>query len=81
MRDYWISFAAGIIPPAPPVIALVGLLSIAGEQVIPAVKRLIADHAVDATWIRSECVPHVFGSLPTRTTAIGSPATQQERLS
>ena len=53
MRPYLVSLAAGILvgivysllnvrSPAPPVIALVGLLGIlAGEQVVPLAKRLL----------------------------------------
>ena len=59
MRPYLVSLAAGILvgivygllnvrSPAPPVIALVGLLGIlAGEQAVPLVKRLLgAEHAL-----------------------------------
>ena len=54
MRPYIASFAAGVVvgiiyalvkvrSPAPPVIALVGLLGIlAGEQLVPIIQRLIS---------------------------------------
>ena len=52
--------------PAPPVIALIGLLGILlGEQAVPLVKRLMSGNAVTVSWFNSHCVPHVFGELPT----------------
>jgi XapX domain-containing protein len=55
----------GVRSPAPPVVALVGLFGILmGEQVVPLAKRLWAGHRVDVTWVKSDCVPHVFGELP-----------------
>jgi XapX domain-containing protein len=80
MRIYVVAFAAGALvgviyglidvrSPAPPVVALVGLLGIlAGEQVVPFAKRLIAREPVDIGWVKAECVPHVFGELPTKAT-------------
>ena len=76
MKMYVMSLGAGLLvgviygllnvrSPAPPVIALVGLLGIlAGEQVVPLVKRLISSESVSAAWVREQCVPHVFGQLP-----------------
>jgi XapX domain-containing protein len=59
----------GVRSPAPPVVALVGLFGILlGEQVVPLTKRLLAGHRIDVTWVRSDCVPHVFGELPTNRT-------------
>jgi XapX domain-containing protein len=53
--------------PAPPVVALVGLLGILiGEQVIPVAKQLIAGSRLAAAWQQSQCTPHVFGHLPGR---------------
>jgi len=55
----------GVRSPAPPVVALVGLVGILlGEQVVPLSKRLLAGHRVDVTWMKSNFVPHVFGELP-----------------
>ena len=77
MKPYLISLAAGLLvgivysllgvrSPAPPVIALVGLLGIlAGEQVVPVLKRLISHEPINVSWLRRECVPHVLGTLPT----------------
>jgi XapX domain-containing protein len=51
--------------PAPPVIALVGLLGILlGEQLPPLAKRLVSGKPVGAAWARAECIPHVLGPLP-----------------
>jgi XapX domain-containing protein len=78
MKMYLVALAVGVLvgiiyglldvrSPAPPVVALVGLLGIlAGEQVVPLAKRLIAGHPISAAWIKSDCVPHVFGPLPAR---------------
>jgi XapX domain-containing protein len=85
MRMYVVGLAVGVVvgiiygllevrSPAPPVVALVGLLGILiGEQVVPMAKRLIAGEPVNVGWVMTECVPHVFGELPTKSTA-GMPA-------
>jgi XapX domain-containing protein len=76
MRMYAVALAAGVLvgifygcigvrSPAPPMVALVGLFGILlGEQVVPLTKQLLAGHRVDMRWVRSDCVPHVFGELP-----------------
>jgi XapX domain-containing protein len=78
MRTYIAALAAGVLinviysllgirSPAPPVVALVGLLGVLlGEQALPAVKRVLARERLSVEWIESDCVPHVFGRLPTR---------------
>jgi xanthosine utilization system XapX-like protein len=51
--------------PAPPIVALVGLLGMLfGEQVIPVAKRLLHDGRIHLGWIQSECVPHLFAQMP-----------------
>jgi XapX domain-containing protein len=51
--------------PAPPVVALIGLLGILlGEQLVPLVKRLVSSEPVSTAWAREQCVPHVFGQPP-----------------
>jgi len=79
MKLYLVSLAAGILvgiiyallqvrSPAPPVVALIGLLGmLIGEQVVPPVKRLLAGEAVTVAWFRGECVPKITGapSAPT----------------
>ena len=77
MRMYAVALAAGMLvgiiyglldgSPAPPVVALVGLLGILlGEQVVPAVKRFLAREQVTIGWVKTDCVPHIFGELPTK---------------
>ena len=54
----------GVRSPAPPTIALVGLLGILlGEQVVPIAKRLTAGRPV-AEYLRTSCAEHVLGRLP-----------------
>ena len=76
MKPYLVSLGAGLLvgivyslldvrSPAPPVIALVGLLGIlAGEQVVPVAKRLLSSEPISASWLKRESTPHVIGSLP-----------------
>jgi XapX domain-containing protein len=78
MKLYLISLSVGILvgviyalldvrSPAPPVVALIGLLGIlVGEQVVPIAKRLIARESVSVSWLSSECGPHILGELPQR---------------
>jgi XapX domain-containing protein len=82
MRLYVLSLAAGVLvgiiygllnirSPAPPVVALVGLLGmLIGEQVVPMAKRLAAGHALHIGWFKSESIPHVFGHMPKASAAI-----------
>jgi XapX domain-containing protein len=77
MKSYLLSLGAGLLvgvvyslltvrSPAPPVIALIGLFGmLAGEQIVPLVKRIAAGESITKAWVKSECVPHVFGELPT----------------
>ncbi len=75
MLPYLISLAAGLLvgaiygfltvrSPAPPLIALVGLLGIlVGEQVVPLAKRAIAGQEV-TSFLRDHSARHMFGRLP-----------------
>ncbi|WP_294444032.1 DUF1427 family protein [uncultured Sphingomonas sp.] len=75
MRPYLISLAAGLFvgviygllkvrSPAPPAIALVGLLGILlGEQVVPLARSLFAPSR-QAQALRTSCTEHVLGRLP-----------------
>ena len=75
---YLISLGAGLLvgiiyslinvrSPAPPLVALVGLLGmLAGEQVIPVGKRLLSGSAFSIAWRESKCAAHIFGMLPGR---------------
>jgi XapX domain-containing protein len=75
MKVYLLSLGAGLLvgivysllnvrSPAPPVIALVGLLGIlVGEQIIPLAKTLLAREPAAISWIQ-QIKPHMFGHLP-----------------
>lgn len=76
MKAYLVTLGVGLLvgilysllsvrSPAPPVIALVGLLGIlAGEQIVPLVKRLASSQPITLGWLKAECAPHVLGDLP-----------------
>jgi XapX domain-containing protein len=76
MRIYLVSLGAGVLvgliysllgvrSPAPPLVALVGLLGIlVGEQVIPIGKQMLAGTSLAAAWKQSNCTGPVFGMLP-----------------
>jgi XapX domain-containing protein len=65
--------------PAPPAIALIGLLGmLIGEQVVPSVKRLMAGEAVTVSWLRSECVPKISGVEAKPTLAKAQSQQQQD---
>jgi len=73
---YLVSLGAGILAgvvyglinvrsPAPPAIALVGLLGmLIGEQVVPVAKRLIDGAPITRAWFASECQPRITGVAP-----------------
>ncbi|WHS33886.1 XapX domain-containing protein [Brucella sp. NM4] len=75
MKIYLLSLFAGILvgviysllnvrSPAPPMVALIGLLGIlAGEQIIPFAKSLIAKEPAVISWLH-QVKPHVFGHMP-----------------
>lgn len=53
----------GVVSPAPPAVALIGLLGIlAGEQLIPLLKALFGKEPVLQCWMR-QVRPHMFGKL------------------
>lgn len=78
MKTYLLSAGAGILvgviysllnvrSPAPPLVALIGLLGILiGEQVVPLSKQLISGSGLAAAWRQAKCAPHMFGMLPGR---------------
>ena len=80
MKLYLASLGAGILvgivysllqvrSPAPPLIALVGLLGILlGEQVIPVGKQLLAGEPIKIACTSKLTISHLFGSLPGRHT-------------
>jgi XapX domain-containing protein len=83
MKPYILSLAAGVLvgviysllhvrSPAPPLVALAGLLGIlGGEQVIPVAKQMLSGAGFHTAWQESKCNQHLFGSLP------GGPAPAQ----
>ena len=76
MKTYVVSLALGLLvgviyalfqvrSPAPPVIALVGLLGILlGEQIPPLVKQVFDRDAASTSWLHHQVKPHMFGELP-----------------
>lgn len=75
MKPYLISLGAGLLvgvayslmgvrSPAPPTIALLGLLGILlGEQALPIARRLMEGASV-IDYVRTGCAEHVLGRLP-----------------
>jgi XapX domain-containing protein len=76
MKPYIVSLAVGLLvgviyalfnvrSPAPPVIALVGLLGILlGEQIPPLLKHALRPEKTAQSWVQDQVKPHVFGLLP-----------------
>jgi XapX domain-containing protein len=76
MKPYLFSLAAGLLvgviyslvhvrSPAPPVVALVGLLGILiGEQIPPYVKQMMSKTPNASSFMGQQVKPHVFGELP-----------------
>lgn len=57
----------GVRSPAPPVVALIGLLGILlGEQIVPVGRQMIAGTSIRAAWQQTRCGQHVFGAMPGR---------------
>lgn len=81
MKVYLLSLAAGLLvgvvysllnvrSPAPPVVALVGLLGIlVGEQIMPVTKQLLRGTSISEAFQLSSCDSHIFGMLPGRRAA------------
>ena len=75
MKLYLMSLGAGLLvgivysllnvrSPAPPVIALVGLLGIlVGEQIVPFAKTLWSKEPAAISWLH-QIKPHMFGHMP-----------------
>jgi XapX domain-containing protein len=73
MKTYLISLAAGVLvgiiyglmhvrSPAPPTIALIGLLGmLVGEQLVPMASRLIKGEPITVNWFATECMPKITG--------------------
>jgi XapX domain-containing protein len=78
MKIYLVSLGAGVLvgviysllnvrSPAPPLVALVGLLGIlVGEQIMPVGKQLFAGSPLPGACRKAQCASHIFGMLPGR---------------
>ena len=76
MKVYLLSLGAGVLvgviyallsvrSPAPPVVALLGLLGmLIGEQAVPLAKRWMSGEPVTAAWFHQECTPRITGVEP-----------------
>lgn len=55
----------GVRSPAPPAVALLGLLGmLLGEQVVPIVRRVARGEPLTAAWFAAECAPKITGAPP-----------------
>ena len=80
MKIYLISLGVGVLvgliygllnvrSPAPPVVALIGLLGmLIGEQIVPVGTKLLAGSGIHVALRQSKCSSHIFGMLPGRQT-------------
>jgi XapX domain-containing protein len=78
MKIYLVSLGAGVLvgviysllnvrSPAPPLVALIGLLGIlVGEQIIPVGKHMLAGSPILGACREAKCASHLFGMLPGR---------------
>lgn len=78
MKLYIFSLGAGVLvgviyslltvrSPAPPLVALIGLLGmLVGEQVIPVGKQLLQGTAFNTACVKTQATDHVLGQLPGR---------------
>jgi XapX domain-containing protein len=78
MKIYIVSLLAGVLvgavyaligvrSPAPPVVALVGLLGmLLGEQGLTLGKRLVQGQPLTSSWFAQECVPKITGAPPVK---------------
>ncbi|MGY3586274.1 XapX domain-containing protein [Bradyrhizobium sp. USDA 4341] len=78
MKIYILSLGSGLLvgviysllnvrSPAPPLVALVGLLGIlVGEQIVPVARQIVVGEGIAAAWRQAKCAPHMFGLLPGR---------------
>jgi len=85
MKIYLLSLGAGLLvgivysllnvrSPAPPVVALIGLLGIlVGEQLIPFARTLWSKEPAAVSWLY-QIKPHMFGHLPAGTTRSEMPS-------
>ena len=93
MRMYLLSLATGVLvgviysllnvrSPAPPLVALVGLLGIlVGEQVIPIGRQVVAGTSLGSAWQQAKCASHMFGMLPGRHAGAAATTTATTEIS
>ncbi len=93
MKLYALSLGAGLLvglvysllnvrSPAPPLVALVGLLGIlVGEQIIPVGKQLISGTAFASACDKAYAINHLFGQLPGRQQSTQQDQSTQEKQS
>ena len=43
------------------------------EEVVRIAKRLVSSEPVSTSWVREQCVPHIFGQLPGKTAETRQP--------
>ena len=91
MKAYLLSLGAGVLvgvvysllnvrSPAPPVVALVGLLGIlAGEQIIPVGKQMLAGAPPRLACHMCRSWSHMFGALPGRHATPADSVSSNER--
>lgn len=89
MKLYVLSLGAGLLvgviysmlnvrSPAPPLVALIGLLGILiGEQIIPVSKQLRSGVAFNTACEKAQATQHVLGQLPGRHTIGKAPEKDQ----
>ena len=93
MKLYALSLGAGLLvgiiysllsvrSPAPPLVALVGLLGIlVGEQVIPVGKQLLHGTAFRTACDQTQAIDHVLGQLPGHHDVAQQATTSEEKQS
>ena len=92
MKLYLTSLGAGVLvgvvysllnvrSPAPPVVALIGLLGVlVGEQLLPVTKLIISGCNLADAIDQANCRSHVLGELPTNSDVRGqAPRPEDER--
>ncbi|KAB2968854.1 XapX domain-containing protein [Zoogloea sp.] len=92
MKLYILSLGAGLLvgivyhllgvrSPAPPVVALVGLLGmLVGEQIIPVGKQLLGGSGFSSACTETHAIEHVCGQLPGHP-VVRQAASSEERAS
>ncbi len=92
MKLYLLSLAAGLLvgliysllnvrSPAPPVVALVGLLGmLLGEQLIPIGKQLLAGSGLISACQESAATQHILGQLPGRHSTPNNPKHEDDTV-